>query len=400
MRGRKSGSGLPISFPARGIQGLVVAWLGSAWICRVTRSTLARALSPPAAFAPREKTTDSNKSIVLESSMTRISPDELTALAERALECAGVRPENASATARALVYADLHGLTSHGVSRLPMYVAQLKNGRVDGQVQPAIVSSRPAAVLVDAAHGMAYPACALAVATVIERAREFGSAVASVTRSHHFGAGAYHLEAIGAAGMVGLAFSNSPAAMPAQGGRRPIFGTNPIAAVFPRRDGEPLLIDLSLSQVARGKIMVAAREGKPIEEGWATTRDGVPTTDAKAAREGMMLPFGGAKGAMLALVVELLAAALGGANFGYEAGSFLTADGERSAIGHCFWAIDPAALSGSETYLSRVEALIELMLLDADVRLPGERRRQHANTAKQEGIEIPAGVLAELHSLV
>jgi (2R)-3-sulfolactate dehydrogenase (NADP+) len=331
--------------------------------------------------------------------MTRISPDQLTTLAVRALERAGARPETASETARALVYADLHGLVSHGVSRLPMYIAQLRNGRVDGQAQPTIVASRHAAALVDAADGLAYPACALAVTTVIERARECGSAVASVTRSHHFGAGAYHLEAIGAARMVGLAFSNSPAAMPAPGGRRPIFGTNPIAAVFPRRHGDPLMIDLSLSQVARGKIMVAAREGRPISEGWATTRDGVPTTDAKAALDGMMLPFGGAKGAMLALIVELLAAALTGANFGYEAGSFLTADGERSRIGHLFWAIDPAALAGSETYLARVEALIEQMLLDADVRLPGERRRQLAGPAKCEGIDIPAALLDELRAM-
>jgi (2R)-3-sulfolactate dehydrogenase (NADP+) len=331
--------------------------------------------------------------------MTHISADDLTALAVRALEHAGARPETALETARALVYADLHGLSSHGVSRLPMYLAQLRNGRVDGQAQPVIVASRPAAVLVDAADGMAYPACALAVATAIERARECGSAVASVTRSHHFGAGAYHLEAIGAARMVGLAFSNSPAAMPAQGGRRPIFGTNPIAAVFPRRSGDPLLIDLSLSQVARGKIALAAREGRPIAEGWATTRDGEPTTDAQAALDGMMLPFGGAKGAMLALIVELLAAALAGANFGYEAGSFLTAEGERSRVGHLFWAIDPAALAGSETYLARVEDLIEVMLFDADVRLPGERRRQLADTARRDGIDIPAALLDELRAI-
>ncbi|MEX3955665.1 Ldh family oxidoreductase [Trinickia sp. EG282A] len=331
--------------------------------------------------------------------MTRISPAELTELATRALEAAGARSDTATATANALVYADLHGLSSHGVSRLPMYVAQLRNGRVDPKAVAAIVSSRGAAVLVDAADGMAYPACALAVSTVIERAREYGSAVASVTRSHHFGAGAWHLEAIGAAGMVGLAFSNSPAAMPAEGGRHAIFGTNPIAAVFPRRRADPLIIDLSLSQVARGKIMVAAQEGKPIPQGWATTRDGLPTTDAKAALDGMMLPFGGAKGAMLALIVELLAAALAGANFGYEAGSFLTADGARSRIGHLFWAIDPAALAGNETYLSRVEALVEQMLVDSDVRLPGERRRDVALSARRGGIDIPAALLERLRGI-
>jgi (2R)-3-sulfolactate dehydrogenase (NADP+) len=187
--------------------------------------------------------------------------------------------------------------------------------------------------------------------------------------------------------------------MPAWGGRHSLFGTNPMAAVFPRRDGEPLMIDLSLSNVARGKIMVAAREGKPIPEGWATTRDGLPTTDAKAALDGMMLPFGGAKGAMLALTVELMAVALAGANFGYEAGSFLTEEGEKSRIGHLFWAIDPDALAGNAAYLSRVESLVDVMLQDTDVRLPGQRRRGLAQTATRDGIEIPDALLAQLQKL-
>lgn len=331
--------------------------------------------------------------------MTRVLPDELLELATRAVRGTGAPQETAMTTARALVYADSRGLSSHGVARLPMYVAQLRNGRVDPRARPVIVSAHDAAVLVDAADGMAFPACALAVEAVIERARAHGSAVASVTRSHHFGVSAYHLEAIGAAGMVGLAFSNSPAAMPAWGGRHALFGTNPIAAVFPRRRGEPLMIDLSMSQIARGKIMVAAREGKPIPEGWATTRDGMPTTDAKAALDGMMLPFGGAKGAMLALMVELLAAALAGANFGFEAGSFLTEEGERSRIGHLFWAIDPGTLAGNDRYLSRVETLLDAMLQDPDVRLPGQRRHGLASEASREGIDIPETLLTQLRTL-
>jgi (2R)-3-sulfolactate dehydrogenase (NADP+) len=122
----------------------------------------------------------------------------------------------------------------------------------------------------------------------------------------------------------------------------------------------------------------------------------LPTTDARAALDGMMLPFGGAKGAMLALVVELLAAALTGANFGYEAGSFLTEEGERSRIGHLFWAIDPGALAGDDTYLSRVEMLIEMMLMDDDVRLPGYRRERIAEASEQEGIDIPDTLIAQL----
>ncbi|SMG59132.1 Ldh family oxidoreductase [Paraburkholderia susongensis] len=328
--------------------------------------------------------------------MARLFPDALTTLAVAALRRAGALPGTAESTARALVYADVRGLSSHGVSRLPMYCAQLRNGRVDPAARPVIVADRGATVLIDGADGLAYPACDLAIATLTQRARQFGSAVAGIRRSHHFGVGAAHLAALGAAGMVGLAFSNSPAAMPAWGGRRALFGTNPIAAVFPRRNGDPLVIDLALSQIARGKIAIAARDGAPIPEGWATTRDGLPTTDARAALDGMMLPFGGAKGAMLALVVELLAAALTGANFGYEAGSFLTEEGERSRIGHLFWAIDPGALAGDDAYLSRVEALIEMMLLDDDVRLPGYRRERLAATASDEGVEIPDALVAQL----
>src|SRR5476649_2470443 len=290
--------------------------------------------------------------------MSRLLPDALSALAVDSLLAAGALPATAQSTARALVYADLRGLSSHGVVRLPMYCAQLRNGRVDPLAQPAIVSDRGAAVLVDGADGLAYPACDLAINVLIERARQFGSAVAGVMRSHHFGVGAAHLQALGAAGMVGLAFSNSPAAMPAWGGRRALFGTNPIAAVFPRRHAEPLVIDLALSEIARGKIAIAARDGKPIPEGWATTRDGHPTTDARAALDGMMLPFGGAKGAMLALVVELLVCALSGAAYGFESDSFFVEEGRPTRIGQAFLAVNPGALAGNDVFFERVETLI------------------------------------------
>ncbi|WP_277184443.1 Ldh family oxidoreductase [Caballeronia sp. BR00000012568055] len=330
---------------------------------------------------------------------TLISSEALHTLARHALLSTGATEATAEATAKALVYADARGLSSHGVARLPMYLAQLRNGRVDPRAVPAIVRDKGAAFLVDAADGLAFGACELAISTAIDRARNFGTAVASVTRSHHFGAGAYHLEAVGAAGLVGLAFSNAPGSMPVWGGSRPLLGTNPIAAVFPRANASPLMIDLSLSHVARGKIMVAARDGKPIPEGWATDADGQPTTDARAALAGMMLPSGGAKGAMLALMVELLAVALSGAQFGAEAGSFLTADGPRSGIGHLFWLLDPSALAGERVYQARIETLIELMLIDDDVRLPGDRREAIAADSAREGIRINAKLIAELRAV-
>jgi (2R)-3-sulfolactate dehydrogenase (NADP+) len=324
---------------------------------------------------------------------------QLTDLATRALLRAGASPAMATATATALVGAEAQGLASHGMARIPQYAAHLRNGRADGSAVPSVVNSRGGAALVDAQCGLAFPACAFAVAEAIKRAREFGVSFVGVTNSHHFGVAADHLAAAAAAGMVGLAFGNSPSAMPAAGGKHPVFGTNPIAAVFPRRSGDPLSIDLSLSEAARGKVMVAAKEGRPIPLGWALDRDGEPTTDAAAALSGSMLAMGGTKGAMLALVVELLVCALTGAAMGFEADSFFVDEGNRPRIGQAFLVIDPGALAGSAVYLDRVETLISEMQKDAGVRLPGARRRALGGKAARDGVEIPAALAEQLQRL-
>ncbi len=249
---------------------------------------------------------------------------------------------------------------------------------------------------------LAFAACELAVAEAIGRAREFGVAFAGVTNSHHGGVLVDHLRPVAAAGMVGMGFANSPAAMPAAGGRHAIFGTNPVAAIFPRLNADPLLIDLSLSEVARGKLMVAAKEGRPIPHGWALDASGQPTTDPKAGMEGSMLPIGAIsspKGAMLALTVELLVTALIGANFGFEASSFFVDAGNRPRIGQAFLVIDPAAMAGSASYLERVEILITEMLSDEGVRLPGARREALRRAAQANGIEVADGLLAQWQSL-
>jgi (2R)-3-sulfolactate dehydrogenase (NADP+) len=329
----------------------------------------------------------------------RILNDELVGLATRALERAGAATDMAAATARALVAADAQGLASHGTSRVPQYAAHIRHRRVDGEAIATVLQSKGAVVLVDAADGLSFPACALAVREAIARATEYGIAFAGVLNSHHFGIASYHLDPVAAVGMVGLAFSNSPAAMPAWGGKRAIFGTNPIAAVFPRPRSGPIVIDLSLSEVARGKLMVAARERREIPRGWALDRDGNPTTDPQQGLEGMMLPAGGVKGAMLALMVELLCCALTGARIGLEADSFFADHGNHARIGHAFMVIDPSALAGRDAYNERIDTLAAAMLRDADVRLPGDRRRALAEKAARDGIEIPAALLDQLREL-
>jgi (2R)-3-sulfolactate dehydrogenase (NADP+) len=324
---------------------------------------------------------------------------DLERLMVAALTRCGATSAMAMATARALAAAELEGLVSHGASRIPQYCGHLKNGRASGEAVPVVARDSKGACLVDAKQGLAFEACALAVSEAVRRAREYGVAFVAVTNSNHFGVAAYHLEAIAAAGLVGLAFGNSPAAMPAWGGKRAILGTNPIAAIFPRREGTPLSIDLSLSAVARGKIMVAARDGKPIPEGWALDADGNPTTDANSALKGSMLPAGGVKGAMLALTVELLVCALSGAAFGFESDSFFSEEGRPTRIGQAFLAIDPRGLAGNDIYFERVETLIAVMSEDPEVRLPGERRLKNRRKAEREGVALPSELFAKIRAL-
>ncbi len=331
--------------------------------------------------------------------MSRVTLDELRGLVQRALQSAGANETMAAATARALVLAEAQGLGSHGLSRVAQYATHLRNGRVNPAALPSLGAGRGGAVQIDAQEGLAFAACELAVREAIARAREHGIAIAGVMNSHHCGVVVDHLRPVAAAGMVGLGFANSPAAMPAAGGKHPIFGTNPVAAVFPRRGADPLMIDLSLSEVARGKVMVAAKKGEPIPPGWALDAQGRPTTDAKAALEGSMLPLGAVsspKGAMLALMVELLVTALIGAQYGFEASSFFVNEGNRPRIGQAFIVVDPGALAGSAHYLDRVEVLVAEMLKDEGVRLPGARREALRRKAEAEGIEVPESMLATL----
>ncbi|MBL8341805.1 MAG: Ldh family oxidoreductase [Rubrivivax sp.] len=328
---------------------------------------------------------------------------EVQALVSGALQRAGASPAMAECAARTLVLAESQGQGGHGLSRVAQYATHLRNGRVDGAAVAKVARRKGAALVVDAGEGLAFPACELAVREAIATAREHGIAIAGVMRSHHAGVIVDHLRPAAAAGLVALGFANSPAAMPAAGGKHAIFGTNPVAAAFPRAAGaDPLLIDLSLSEVARGKVMVAAKEGRPIPPGWALDAAGNPTTDAKAALTGSMLPIGAvssSKGAMLALVVELLVTALIGANFGYEASSFFVDEGNRPGIGQAFIVIDPGALSGAageRSYLARVEVLLAEMLKDEGVRLPGARREALRRRAEADGLEVADALVAAL----
>ncbi len=327
-----------------------------------------------------------------------LSVEAAHGLAVRVLERHGTSGANAGSVAAALVAAEVDGQAGHGLSRLPSYAGQAASGKVDGRATPTIVDERGGAIRIDAACGFAFPALDLAIDELAVRAPGAGIVAASVFRSHHFGQAGRHVERLADRGLLALAFGNSPKAIAPWGGSRALFGTNPIAFAAPRRESEPLLVDLSLSRVARGKVMVAAQDGRAIPEGWALDSQGNPTTDAKAALQGTMLPMGEAKGAALVLMVEVLAAALSGANFGFEASSFFDAEGKPPGVGQFLLALDPGVFSGG-AFHSRLDTLIDAMLAEPGVRLPGARRAERRALARRDGIVVAGSLLDSLERL-
>ena len=330
--------------------------------------------------------------------MATISVERLVEITARALKRAGASKAMAQSTAQALVAAEAEGLGGHGLSRVALYCQHLKEGRANGKAKAKIIKRKGATALIDAGGGLAFLACALAVKEAITRAKKSGVSFVGVTNSHHMGALAYHLAPIAQAGMVGLAFTNSPSAINAWGGKRAFYGTNPVAAIFPRNNAEPIVVDLSLTEVTRGKIMVYAKEGKPIPPGWAVDKDGNSTTDAKVALTGSLNAIGGVKGAALALMVEVLCVGLTGAAFSFENDSYFE-PGNKPRIGHAILTIDPGALAGSDAYFSRLEVMINAMLRDEGVRLPGVRRQKLVAAARAQGLQIGDTQVTELLKL-
>ena len=332
--------------------------------------------------------------------MPHVSIVDLTTLVASALRASGATESQAHAAAKYLVAADAQGLATHGVARVPLYCAHVKTGRAQGHAVPKIVRESGAACLIDAGSGLGFEPAEFAVREASRRAQEHGVGFAGVTNGHHCGALGILLEPVAARGIVALAFSTAPAAIPPWGGKRPLFGTNPIAAVFPRRSAPPLVIDLSLTQVTRGRVMLLQKQGKPVPEGWGMDKDGTPTTDAdKILYGGSLYAIGGLKGTMLALAVELICCALTGALLSHELESFYLEQASPLRLGQAFLAINPGALAGSDVYFERVETLIAAMLEEEGVRLPGDRRRDDTAHAERDGIEVSEELLEQIRRL-
>jgi (2R)-3-sulfolactate dehydrogenase (NADP+) len=305
----------------------------------------------------------------------------------RVFERGGASPEAARSVARALVGAEADGLKGHGLSRIPTYLAMLKSGKIDGAAVPRVTQPRPGVLAIDAACGFAYPAIDVAIERLPALAKQQGIAAAAISRSNHAGACGRHVERLAEQGLVALFFANTPEAIAPWGGTRAVFGTNPIAFAAPLERRAPIVIDLALSKVARGNIVAAKQKGEQIPEGWALDKQGRPTTDAEAALAGTMIALGDAKGAALALMVEVLAAALVGAHFALEASSFLDDKGGPPQTGQLIIAIDPAGF-GHSSFGERMQALAQAIEAQEGTRLPGARRLALREKAEGEGLNV------------
>ena len=329
----------------------------------------------------------------------RLSAAEAEQLATAALVASNASEAAARATARALVAAEVDGQGGHGLSRVPPYALHARCGKVNGHAVPRVEQVAGAALRVDAGLGFAYPAIDLAIERLVPLTQANGVAVAALHRSHHFGQAGAHAERLANAGLVAIVFGNTPKAMAFAGGRRAMMGTNPIAFAAPAKAGAaPLVVDLALSVAARGKIVAAKAAGKPIPADWAVDADGRPTTDPAAALNGTLSPIGGPKGAALALMVEVLTAALTGSHYGWEASSFFDDQGGPPDMGHLFLTLDPQRLSGG-AFDARMATLFEAIAAEHGVRLPGSRRLEARARAARDGLPIPSALHAELQAL-
>lgn len=313
-----------------------------------------------------------------------------------ALRRAGCDGENAAAVAGVVAAAERDGCASHGVFRLGGYLAALRSGKVDGSARPAVSRLAPSVLRVDARGGFAPLAMEAARTHLAPLAREQGVAAAALVDAHHFSALWADVEPLAATGLVALCMTSYMPAVAPAGARVPFFGTNPMAFAWPRAGGTALVVDQASAAMARGEVMLAAREGRTLPPGVGVDPSGAPTCDPAEVLKGAILPFGGHKGSGIALMVELMAGALIGQAFSVETAAADNRDGGPPRGGIFLLAIDPARFGDAGGWLDHAEGFLARLSALEGVRLPGDRRAANRRRSDAEGVEIPAKLWAEV----
>ncbi|MCC7366844.1 MAG: Ldh family oxidoreductase [Chloroflexi bacterium] len=331
----------------------------------------------------------------------RVGPGSLLAVVAAVFAACGMAEDDAGLLADSLVQADLRGVHSHGVLRVPEYVKKLRHDGVDPCGRPAVVRDAGAALVVDGRNSIGQIGSAFAMRAAIERARTTGVAAAAVRGSNHCGAMAYYALMAAEAGMIGLATTNALPTMAAWGGLDKIIGINPLGVAIPAHAEAPMVFDGAFSGSAHGKIRVFAQKGLPIPDSWAFDASGSPTTDAAAALDGLLQPVGGFKGIGLALVFGLLSSLLSDAAYGTELGNMV--DGPRPGLdGHLFVAFNVAAFTDADRFRRRVDAAIREIHASrrapgvTRIYAPGELEAETERAYRAAGIPLNAETIRDL----
>jgi len=303
--------------------------------------------------------------------------DEIFDLAKKTLLANGCDDETGSVLADLIKKAERDGSLSHGLFRLPAYVAGLKSGKINGKARPEVKKISPSIIKVLGNNCLAPMVLNKGLPELIKTAKENGVAVLAINNSHHMAAMWLETEAVAEEGLVAFACTSYKPAVAPAGAIKPLFGTNPISFAWPRPGKTPVVFDMATASMAMGEVQVAKREGHKVPLGTGLTKDGKDTTDpAEIADGGVLLPFGGYKGSSIAMMVELLAGALVGDNFSFETAAKDNNDGGPPSGGEFILAISPEKISGSG-WDRHADEFFNKMKSFEGVRLPGERRHKN-----------------------
>lgn len=335
--------------------------------------------------------------------MARFDVQKLKAFSAEVIHRAGLNLDDSWCFADSLVNADMRGVHSHGVTRLSAYTRRIRDDLVAADIKPSILQESPSLLLVDANNGMGAPMAYQVMQMCMERAKQTGVCFAAIRGGNHFGYAAYFTEYAAQNDMIGIAMSNGPAAMAPLGGKQAVLGTNPLSVAMPAGRHLPLVLDMATSVVARGKVTLAKKEGKQIPGNWGVDAEGRPTTDP--AQVSTVLPFGGAKGYAIALIIELLCSSLSGAKNGQTMGSFYDYSGCHQDAGFFVGVIDPAAIMPIEQFKASVDARMDDIKNSPraagceEIFIPGEIELRNMARAETQGVEIADAVVKELQAL-
>ena len=328
---------------------------------------------------------------------SRLTLQKVHELAQQALVTSGADSRHSEVVAQSVVEAEAQGIRNVGLAYLPTYCAHLRCGKVNGHALFRTEILAPAILQVDACSGFAHTALLSALPEFVSIVRRQGVAFMTIRNSYSAGVLGWFIHRFLEHGLVSLAFSNASAMMAPVGGSKPVFGTNPWGFGVPQEGAEAIVADMSSTATARVNVIAAAQSGGPIPKGWSIDIDGRPTTDPQAALAGTMAPAAGHKGYALALLVDVLIAGLGGANWSFEASSLLDNSGGPPGVGQCFIAIDPARCAPG--FAERISRLTQAIYEQEGARLPGKGRADHAAYANAHGVEVPDELLSELRAL-